>query len=119
MGRLVQERENAQMLASKIVANVLYGTDHPYGYTTQVPASFDRSWNAAMGAMNDNGVQIHRQDRATGTIEGQRGPLTVKARVLSQADGKVRVEFNTSGSGAESQDLAERISRRYDDYMGR
>jgi hypothetical protein len=102
---------------SALAGCVVY--DHPYGYTYQAPASFERSWNAAMGAMNDNGVQINRQDRATGVIEGQRGPLTVKARVLSQADGKVRVEFNTSGSGAESQDLAERISRRYDDYMGR
>jgi zinc protease len=33
LGQLVQQRENAQALASKIVANVLYGSDHPYGYT--------------------------------------------------------------------------------------
>jgi zinc protease len=33
LGQLTQQRENAQVLASKIVANVLYGTEHPYGYT--------------------------------------------------------------------------------------
>ena len=33
LGQLVQQRENAQALASTIVANVLYGTDHPYGFT--------------------------------------------------------------------------------------
>ena len=33
LSQLVQQRENPQALAAKIVANVLYGTEHPYGYT--------------------------------------------------------------------------------------
>jgi zinc protease len=33
IGQLVQQRENANALAAKIVAGVLYGPGHPYGYT--------------------------------------------------------------------------------------
>ncbi len=33
LGQLVQQRENAGALAAKIVATVLYGEGHPYGYT--------------------------------------------------------------------------------------
>ena len=82
-------------------------------------ASFDRSWNAAVGALQGEGVRITQQDRSTGIIEGTRGGLSVGARVLTQADGRVRVEFNTSGSGPASEELAQRISRAYDYRMGR
>jgi zinc protease len=33
LGQLVQQRENAQALAAKIAASVLFGDKHPYGYT--------------------------------------------------------------------------------------
>jgi zinc protease len=33
LGQLAQQRENAQALAGKIVAQVLYGETHPYGFT--------------------------------------------------------------------------------------
>ncbi len=33
LGQLVQQRENANALAAKLVATVLYGDAHPYGYT--------------------------------------------------------------------------------------
>jgi zinc protease len=33
LGQLVQQRENANALAAKIVANVVYGEGHPYGFT--------------------------------------------------------------------------------------
>ena len=83
------------------------------------PASFDRSWDAATGALNDQGLQIVGSDRATGVVTGRRGMVDVTARVRSQADGSVRVEFNTPGSGAPDRDLMERVSRAYDARMGR
>ncbi len=89
----------------------------PYGQT--VAATFDRSWNAALGALQDQGVQIANADRASGVIEGRRGNLTVKARVLTQADGRIRVEFNTGGNLSEDPGLSDRISRAYDVRMGR
>jgi len=91
----------------------------PYPYAPNPAATFDRSWNAAAGAMADQGVQVRNQDRGTGIIEGQRGGITVKARVFTRADGSVQVEFNTSGSGAESQNLSAQVSRAYDARMGR
>lgn len=83
------------------------------------PASFDRSWDAAVGALRDQGLEIVSADRASGVATGRRGQVDVTARVRSQADGSVRVEFNTPGSGAPDRDLMERVSRAYDVRMGR
>ena len=33
LGRLVQQRESPQALATQVMATVLYGPEHPYGYT--------------------------------------------------------------------------------------
>jgi hypothetical protein len=83
------------------------------------PASFDRSWDAALGALRDQGLEVVSADRASGVATGRRGQVDVTARVRSQADGSVRVEFHTPGSGAPDRDLMERVSRAYDIRMGR
>jgi hypothetical protein len=91
----------------------------PYPYASGTASTYERSWGAALGALRDQGVQIEREDRSAGLIEGRRGPLTVKARVVTQADGRVRVEFNTGGELAADPGLSDRISRAYDARMGR
>ena len=83
------------------------------------PATFERSWNAAVGSYHDQGVSITAQDRTTGLIEGRKGGITVKSRVVTQADGKVRVEMNTGGALSEDPGLPDRMSRAYDARMGR
>ena len=83
------------------------------------PASFDRSWDAALGALHDQGLDVISADRAAGIAVGRRGAVDVRAQVRSQADGSVRVEFHTPGSGAPDRDLMERVSRAYDLRMGR
>jgi hypothetical protein len=83
------------------------------------PASFDRSWSAAIGALQDQGVTINQQDRAAGVVRGTRGGIGVIANVRSQADGSVRVQFDTSGSTASDPGLIERISDSYHRRMGR
>ena len=99
---------------------VVYDPYYPYGYPPPGgPSAYDRSWNAAVGAIRDQGVNITREDRSTGTIEGQRGGLSVNARVVTQADGRVRVEFNTGGNLSEDPGLSDRVSRSYDARMGR
>ena len=101
---------------------VVYDPYYPYGPPGGYPAgpnTFDRSWAAAVGALGDQGVQITNQDRASGTIDGQRGNVTIKTRVTMQADGKTRVEFNTGGALSEDPGLPDRISRSYDVRMGR
>ena len=97
---------------------VVYDPYYPHGYPSPT-ASFDRSWNAAVGALQGEGVVITQQDRGAGVIAGKFGGTSVTARVLAQADGRVRVEFNTSGGGSQSQELSDRISRAYDYRMGR
>lgn len=85
----------------------------------QPPPVFERSWAAAIGALQDQGVTIIEQDRATGTVRGTRGAVGVVANVRTQADGRVRVEFNTSGATGSDPDLANRISASYNRRMGR
>ena len=94
-----------------------YYGPYPSTYTTMQPASFDRSWNAAQQALMDQGVQVSSADRSTGLIQGSRNGEAVTARVFSQADGSVRVEFNTKS--ASDPGLMNRISRSYDARMGR
>ena len=79
-----------------------------------MPASFDRSWSAALGAFADQGVQVTAQDRGAGQIRGTRDGINVTANVRTQADGSVRVEFNTSGDTARDPQLIDRISQSYD-----
>ena len=86
---------------------VVYDPYYPYG-PPPGPSKFDRAWNAAVGALQDQGVQIGNQDRASGTIDGRRGGINMKARVLTQADGSVRVEFNASGAMSEKSGSFER-----------
>jgi hypothetical protein len=85
------------------------------GYST--PSSFDRSFAAASGAMRDQGLAISVEDRASGTIVGKAGDGSLTAAVRTQADGSVRVQFNTTG--AVDPGLIERVSRSYDRHMGR
>ena len=109
----------ALALATGLAACV-YDPCYPYGCTQPgAPASFDRSWNAAMLALQDQGVSIKSEDKAAGVIQGQRGGMTVLTRLNRQADGSVRVEFNVGGNLSEDRDLPNRISRSYDARMGR
>ena len=106
-------------LVSAGVAGCTYYEVAPGGYTASQPASFDRSWSAAVGAFQDQGIGITSQDRGAGQIRGTRDGIDVVANVRTQADGSVRVEFNTSGATARDPALIDRISRAYDRLMGR
>ena len=81
------------------------------------PASFDRSFSAASGAMRDQGLAISVEDRSSGTIVGKIESGTVTAHVRQQADGSVRVQFDATGPRDPA--LIERVSRSYDSRMGR
>jgi len=89
----------------------------PAGYGR--PASFDRSWNAAVGAMREQGVTITQEDRAAGIVRGTRGGINVTGTVRPQADGTVRVQFDTSGATGSDPTLIDRITRSYQAFMGR
>jgi hypothetical protein len=97
---------------------VVYQTG-PGVYSPYPATSFDRSWSAAVGALGDQGVRITSEDRGAGVVRGARDGIDVVANVRTQADGSVRVEFNTSGATARDPTLIDRISRAYDYRMGR
>ena len=80
---------------------------------------FDRSWNAALGAMDDTGVAISSADRNSGMIRGTTTTDTATIGVYTQADGSVRVEITALGPAGVDTALAQRLSNAYDRRMGR
>ncbi|MBV8262142.1 MAG: hypothetical protein JO239_14680 [Paraburkholderia sp.] len=89
----------------------------PPGTVVMTPASYDRSFSAAAGAMRDEGLAITVQDPGTGAIAGTIEGSTVTANVQQQGDGSVIVQFNSAD--ARDPTLLPRISRSYDRRMGR
>jgi hypothetical protein len=90
----------------------------PVPASVPAPGTFDRAWSAAIGAAQDEGVRITSEDRVKGVISGSRGE-DVTINVQTQADGNVRVEFSARGPKGSDPGLAGRISRAYDERMGR
>ena len=120
MKTLVSHMTAATALAIAASGCYVYDPYYPYAYSTNATAAtFDRSWNAMLGAFADQGVDIMAQDRTAGIIEGRRGAIGVKAHIATQADGRVRAEFNTTGPLEDDRGLPDRISRAYDVRMGR
>src|SRR5215472_16566123 len=87
----------------------------PAGATMQ--QRYDRSWDAAAGAMSDQGLAIS-QDRSAGVIRGSRGAVTITARVEMRPDDRVQVTFDSTGSGTEPG-LIDRVTDSYNRRMGR
>lgn len=83
------------------------------------PASFERSWNAASGALVDAGLALASQDRASGTAVGVRGNVEVVASVRPQGDGSVRVEFTVRRGANEDPGVVTRVTDAYQRRMGR
>ena len=88
-------------------------------YTVSTPANFDRAWNAALGGVQDAGVQVASAEPATGLIRGTREGIDVTVVVARQADGSVRVQFDAKGPTERDPGLANRFSQAYDRRMGR
>jgi hypothetical protein len=87
--------------------------------SSSVPASFDASWQAARGAAYDEGVRITYEDRASGTLRGDKAPYSVLITVATQADGSVRVGFSVTGAASQDSGLQDRLTRAYQRRMGR
>lgn len=105
--------------AVSLVTGCTYYQVAPGTYSTVPVSKFDRSWSAAVAAFADQGVRVVREDRDSGTIRGTKGGISVSASVRTQADGSVRVQFDTTGDTASDPQLIDRVSRAYDRNMGR
>lgn len=83
------------------------------------PSTYDRAYNAMLGAMSDQGVKVTDANPTAGLITGQRGGITVIATVAPQADGTTRVEFRTKGDINQDPNLINRVTGSYNARMGR
>jgi hypothetical protein len=93
---------------------------YPYGYPAGPgPANFDRSWDAALGAAADAGVQVTSADRASGRISGSKAGAAVNIALLPQADGSLRVSFDAPDAKETNPTLNERWLSSYQRRMGR
>ena len=90
-----------------------------YQVAPSTVSKFDQSWSAASGAFYDQGVQITNQNRAAGVIQGTINGARVTINLLSQADGGVRVEFDTTGTSSNDRRVIEAIASSYNRRMGR
>ncbi|HSD38611.1 MAG TPA: hypothetical protein VLC92_13945 [Rhodocyclaceae bacterium] len=111
-----------RLTACLFTCTLLTACYYPYPYTTTsapVPASFDRSWDAALGAAADAGIQISSADRATGRITGNKAGAAVEILLLRQADGSLQVSFNAPASRETNPTLSDRWTTGYNYRMGR
>jgi type IV pilus biogenesis protein CpaD/CtpE len=95
---------------------------YPYPYepqTVMVPASFDRSWDAALGAAADSGIQVTSADRASGRIAGTKAGAAVTITVEQQSGGNVRVGFTAPDARETNPTLNDRWLANYNRRMGR
>ena len=106
------------VIAALATGCVVYDTPPP-GYTVVPGTSFDRSWAAAVGALRDQGVTVTEENRETGVVRGNRGSINVVGNVRRQADGSVRVQFDTTGATQSDPRLIDRVSESYERRMGR
>ena len=68
----------------------------PVPMATTVPASFDRSWNAALGAAQDVGFAITAARRSSGIIQGPYNAARSTIALIPQADSRLRGQFDAS-----------------------
>jgi len=107
----------SSLLAGCVVAPYPY----PYPATTTVssPPSFDRSWDAALGAAADVGVQITNADRATGRLTGGKAGAAVIIDLRPQTDNTLQVMFSAPTSTETNPTLRDRRRDAYQRRMGR
>ncbi len=109
----------ALILGAAPLAGCVVYEPYPGYYYYPGGTNFDRAWNAALGGVQDAGVQVSSSDPATGLIRGSKDGIGVIVTVARQADGSVRVQFDAKGATQQDPGLADRFSRAYDRRMGR
>jgi len=82
-------------------------------------STFERAWSAALGAVQDAGVQVTSSDPNAGEIRGIRDGIDVAVTVSRQPDGRTRVQFDAKGPTDRDPGLPTRFSDAYDRRMGR
>ena len=114
--------ETGALFILMVVLTALWGgcvTYEPVPVPAYYGSSFDRVWDSALGAAGDAGVKITSVDRTAGIIRGVTNSADVTISVMTQADGSIRVEFNSVGSKGQDPELGNRFTGFYNRRMGR
>ena len=119
----------ATLAATALLAGCYAAPYYPYGaypVTTSTgtrevksPPNFDKSWDAAIGAAADAGVQVTNADRGSGRITGNKGGAAVNIELRPQPDNTLQVVFNAPDSTESNPTLNQRWLAAYNRRMGR
>ena len=94
-------------------------SSEPEAQPVALRSKYDRSFDAALAAAADVGVEVSSADRAAGRILGERFGVEVSIELRRQANGNVRVEFSAPGSRETNPRLSEKWLSAYQRRMGR
>ena len=114
--------ETGALFILMVVFTVLWGgcvVYEPVPVPANYGSSFDRVWDSALGAAEDTGVKITSADRTAGIIRGVTNSADVTISVITQADGRIRLEFSSRGPKGEDAGLSDRFTSFYNRRMGR
>ena len=106
------------LVAGCYVAPYPYPAYPAYQTVTTAP-NFDKSWDAALGAAADVGVQITNADRANGRITGSKAGAAVTIDLRPQTDNTLQVIFSAPDSKETNPTLNARWLAVYNQRMGR
>lgn len=106
-------------VASALLAGCLFGPYPEYATTVTTPPSFDRSWDAALGAADDAGIQVTGADRSTGQITGTKAGAAVTIELRPLPDNRLQVTFSSPDSKESNPTLGDRWQKAYHRRMGR
>lgn len=104
-------------VGSVLLAGCVVYEPYPGYYVSS--STYERTWNAAAGAVRDAGVQVTSEDAAAGLIRGTKDGIDVTVAVTRQAGGGARVQFDSKGPTQQDPGLANRFSEAYERRMGR
>ncbi len=104
------------LLAATLSGCVAY---YPTTMLAPGPSKFDQSFDAALNAATDSGVNVTSADRATGRIVGSKGGASVWIDLTRQSDGSVRIAFNAPDSKQSNPALTDQLNNAYQRRMGR
>lgn len=113
-------RIHSKILALAFVVASLFGcaASPPEG-AYSATSTADRAWSAALGALDEVGVQVTSSDRSAGRIRGTRNGVEVAISVIRQPDGRTRVQFDAKGAKARDPELPGRFLEAYERRMER
>lgn len=109
-------RRGFGIAAVVLLAGIAGCTAAPLGVVDDSLLSFDRTFNAALGAIADQKMILEVQDRRNGVIVGALGGDTVTSRLTLQHDGAIRVRFAQEGNA--DPELLKRVVASYSARTG-